>query len=102
MNFANVTLGEMLSHKNQIIKRNGLSVLKQLQRERDESIDHVPCGDCTHQLVKPVTINGVKPVTINGVKPVTINGIVRKDIPVYCDDCLDARRDWKDEDEDED
>ncbi len=94
MNFANVTLGEMLSHKNQIIKRNGLSVLKQLQRERDESIDHVLCGDCTHQLVKPVTINGVKPVTING--------IVRKDIPVYCDDCLDARRDWKDEDEDED
>jgi hypothetical protein len=83
MNFANTTLGEMLSHKNEVIKRNGLSVLKMLQRERDAQIDHVLCGDCTHELVKPVTIDG----------------IVMKDTPVYCDDCLDARRDWKDEDE---
>ncbi len=38
MNFANTTLGEMLSHSSIIIKRNALSILKQLQRERDEGI----------------------------------------------------------------
>ena len=39
MNFANVTLGELLSHTNDIIKRNALSILKQLQRERDAGVD---------------------------------------------------------------
>lgn len=35
MNFANLTLGELLSSHNDIIKRNALSILKQLQREND-------------------------------------------------------------------
>lgn len=41
MNFANVTLGELLSNKNKIIQRNALSILRTLQRMRDglESID---------------------------------------------------------------
>jgi len=41
MNFANVTLGELLSHTNDIIKRNALSILKQLQKERDH--EHTKC-----------------------------------------------------------
>ena len=36
MNFANLTLGELLSSDNDIIKRNALSILKQLQRENDK------------------------------------------------------------------
>ena len=36
MNFANLTLGELLSSDNEIIKRNALSILKQLQRENDK------------------------------------------------------------------
>jgi hypothetical protein len=56
MNFANVTLGEMLSHKNEIIKRNGLSVLKQLQRERDAGHDPL----CEHKVLKQIYMgNGV-------------------------------------------
>jgi hypothetical protein len=35
MDFTNVTLGQLLSHGNEIIKRNALSILKQLQRIRD-------------------------------------------------------------------
>lgn len=56
MNFANVTLGELLSSKNDTIQRNALSILKQLQKKRDEQahcdhdIDHGaisdPCRKC--------------------------------------------------------
>ena len=35
MDFSNLTLGELLSSPNDIIKRNALSILKQLQREND-------------------------------------------------------------------
>lgn len=36
MNFSLITLGELLSSQNEIIKRNAFSILKQLQKERDE------------------------------------------------------------------
>jgi hypothetical protein len=36
MNFANITLGELLSNQNETIKRNAFSILKQLQKERDK------------------------------------------------------------------
>ena len=35
MNFTHYTLGEALSSRNETIKRNALSILKQLQKERD-------------------------------------------------------------------
>ena len=37
MNFANITLGELLSSNDATIKRNALSILKQLQKERDQT-----------------------------------------------------------------
>jgi hypothetical protein len=33
-NFANITLGELLSHTDNIIRRNALSILKQLQKQK--------------------------------------------------------------------
>lgn len=36
MNFSLITLGELLSSQNEITKRNAFSILKQLQKERDE------------------------------------------------------------------
>ncbi len=36
MNFSLLTLGELLSSHNEIIKRNAFSILKQLQKERDK------------------------------------------------------------------
>ena len=39
-NYLNLTLGELLSHANAIIKRNAISILKQLQR----SAPKVDCG----------------------------------------------------------
>jgi len=32
MNFSTITLGELLSHANETIRRNAISILKQLQR----------------------------------------------------------------------
>lgn len=37
MNFSLITLGELLSSQNEIIKRNAFSILKQLQKERDNT-----------------------------------------------------------------
>jgi len=36
MNFTHYTLGEALSNPNETIKRNAMSILKQLQKERDK------------------------------------------------------------------
>ena len=35
MNYSKLTLGELLSSKNETIKRNAVSILKQLQREKE-------------------------------------------------------------------
>jgi len=60
MNFANITLGGLLSSNNETIKRNAFSILKQLQKERDATLakcrhgvyrfENLPtCRECTHQ-----------------------------------------------------
>lgn len=36
MNHSNITLGELLSHQNETIKRNAMSILKTLQKEKEE------------------------------------------------------------------
>ena len=36
MDFSKITLGELLSSSNEIIKRNAFSILKQKQKERDQ------------------------------------------------------------------
>lgn len=43
MNFATITLGELLSSHNETIKRNAFSILKQLQKERDKNITCPVC-----------------------------------------------------------
>ena len=37
MNYTKITLGELLSHTNDIIKRNAMSILKQLQKNESKS-----------------------------------------------------------------
>ena len=38
MDYTNITLGELLSSNNETVKRNAISVLKQLQKKGEESI----------------------------------------------------------------
>lgn len=40
-NYTSITLGELLSHTNEIIKRNAISILKQLQKDKQ-----IKCPDC--------------------------------------------------------
>jgi len=54
MNFSILTLGELLSSKNEIIKRNAFSILKQLQKERDNGNDPL----CPHMVKYSEYING--------------------------------------------
>ena len=42
MNFSLITLGELLSSQNEIIKRNAFSILKVLQKEREKESKIVP------------------------------------------------------------
>lgn len=44
MDYSKKTLGELLSHANDIIKRNAISILKQLQRKKDDGVCAY-CGD---------------------------------------------------------
>lgn len=43
MNFSLITLGELLSSQNEIIKRNAFSILKQLQKEGDNGTQNPLC-----------------------------------------------------------
>jgi predicted Zn-ribbon and HTH transcriptional regulator len=47
LNFADIKLGEFLSSSSQIIKRNALSILKQLQKETVEEEDF--CQQCGYE-----------------------------------------------------
>jgi hypothetical protein len=49
MNYTSITLGELLSSENETIKRNAISILKVLQKTRDERKPHkcVNCGENT-------------------------------------------------------
>lgn len=47
MNYTNITLGELLSHTNEIIKRNAMSILKMLQKKNAcERHGLNPVGNC--------------------------------------------------------
>ena len=54
MNFTHYTLGEALSNPNETIKRNALSILKQLQKERDNGKDPL----CAHLVTRAEYNNG--------------------------------------------
>lgn len=47
MNFADIKLGELLSSSNEIIKRNALSILKQLQKSLIKDLH--PCAQCGYE-----------------------------------------------------
>ncbi len=49
----------------------------------DPSKLYVLCADCKQ----------------NKVEAMAVDGMYRPEIKVYCDDCLDERRAWKEEDE---
>lgn len=38
MNYTNITLGELLTSTNETIRRNAMSILKQLQREQVKKV----------------------------------------------------------------
>jgi len=50
MIYTNLTLGELLSSDNETIKRNAVSILKQLQKKEVYSIGSCPkCGENTNK-----------------------------------------------------
>lgn len=57
MNFSLITLGELLSHKNEIVRRNALSILKQLQKRRDLEIARASLETRKPELVGHVGIS---------------------------------------------
>ena len=61
MNYSNITLGELLSSENETIKRNAMSILKQLQRlstkgAKDEYCENNPLRDKHHICAKCANI----------------------------------------------
>ena len=53
MDYSKKTLGEMLSSANDTIKRNAVSILKQLQRKKDESV----CAYCGDEMYGTIRIH---------------------------------------------
>lgn len=53
MNYTRLTLGELLSSANDTIKRNALSILKQLQRAHSEAHTLTVKHDERHTTVSP-------------------------------------------------
>jgi len=50
MNYTTITLGELLSHANEIIKRNAVSILKQLQGRPDDKCHF--CGEDMYGVIQ--------------------------------------------------
>lgn len=40
MDYTKITLGELLSYKNETVKRNAMSILKTLQKQREQYCEH--------------------------------------------------------------